>query len=123
MVHRFEGSATILHSLSLIHSSSVMKFLNVLAAAALGFSSACRPVPAQAFSVTTAAWATAGSVCQAMAAGLSMPESVRLGIADNHYLWNQEMGHPAFSQLMAAEVARQCPGLLMRAVPSGGMQL
>lgn len=125
MVHRSEESATIQDSPSLIRSHSAMKLLHVLAAASLGVSGAFQLVPAQAFSLGTAAWATGRSVCLAMQAGLSMPESVRLGIADNNFLWLQEMSHPAFAQLMAAEVVRQCPGAVQRAVPihAGDMQL
>lgn len=100
-----------------------MKVLHVLAAAALGISSVCQPVPAQAFSVTTAAWAAARTICQAMGAGISMPEAVRLGIADNHYLWAKEMRDPAFGRLMAAQVVRMCPDELLKLQPREGMQL
>jgi hypothetical protein len=98
-----------------------MRFLHVLAAAAVG-ASACQPRPAQAYSLTTAAWASAASICQVMAAGFSMPEAVRIGITDNLMLWSAEMQHPAFSRLMAAEVVRRCPDLL-RSAPGGGTQL
>jgi hypothetical protein len=95
-----------------------MKTLHVLAAAALGLSGSCQAVPAQAFSLGTAAWATARSVCLAMEADISMPESVRLGIAEHNFLWAQEMAHPAFARLMANEVVRQCPRAVQRAVPT-----
>jgi hypothetical protein len=123
MVHKFERSATIQNSLSLIRSDSAMKALHVLFAAAIGISGVCQPVPAQAFSVTTAAWAAARTICQAMGAGLSMPEAVRLGIADNHYLWALEMRDPAFARLMAAQVVQMCPDELLQVQPRGGMQL
>lgn len=98
-----------------------MKLLHVLAAAALA-TGACQPRPAQAYSLTTAAWASASSICQVMAAGFSMPEAVRIGLTDNLMLWSAEMRHPAFSRLMASEVVRQCPDLL-RSAPGGGTQL
>ena len=76
---------------------------------------------AQAFSVTTAAWASAGTICQVVGAGFSIPEAVRIGIEDNQALWSTEMRHPAFQQLLVSEVVRQCPNLL-RSVSSGGLQ-
>lgn len=52
-----------------------MKNLHVLGAAAFGCLSAlsaCQPLPAHAFNVPTAAWATANTICQAMDAGLNI---------------------------------------------------
>ncbi len=67
------------------------------------------PASAQVYSVSTAAWATAGSVCRALGAGLSFPESIRIGMADNRYLWSAEMNDPAFARLAADQIIRQCP--------------
>ena len=98
-----------------------MRFLHGLAAATL--CGVCvQPMPAQAFSVTTAAWVSAGTICQVLTAGFSIPEAVRIGLGDNRALWVAEMQHPAFQKLMVAEVVRQCPDAL-RSAANGGLQL
>lgn len=72
-------------------------------------------MPAQAFSLTTAAWATASTICRALAAGLSSKEAIRIGLADSRYLWAAEMRDPAFSRLVADQAVRQCPGYVIEA--------
>lgn len=122
MVHKFEASATILDSLNLSHSWPAMKFLHLSAAVAVALSGSVSS-PALAGGVTTAAWATARSVCSALTAGLAIPDSVRVGIADNSYLWAAEMQDPAFQHLLVAEVIQQCPYQLMLQAPAEGFQL
>lgn len=95
---------------SLFRPQAAMGFLCGLAAAAL--CGACvQPMPAQAFSVTTAAGASAGAICAVMAAGFSIPdpEAVHIGLGDNRAQW-------------AAEMVRQCPDAL-RSAASGSLQL
>lgn len=83
---------------------------------------ACHAAPAHA-GVGAAAWAAAGSICRALGADLSIRDAVRVGIADNVYLWSSEMRDPSFQQLMVAETVRQCPEQLIRAVNQGRTQL
>ena len=83
---------------------------------------ACHAAPAHA-GVGTAAWATAVSICRALGADLTIRDAVRVGIADNAYLWSSEMRDPSFQQLMVAETVRQCPEQLIRAVNQGRTQL
>jgi hypothetical protein len=73
--------------------------------------------------VGTAAWATAGSICRALGADLTIRAAVRVGLSDNAYLWFSEMRDPSFQQLMVAEAVRQCPEQLIRAVNQGRTQL
>ena len=124
MVHKFGASATILDIQNLSRPRSAMAFLHVSAALALSLCSLL-PLPARAGGVTTAAWVTARTVCGALTVGLTIPESVRIGITDNSYLWSAEMQDPVFQKLLVAEVIRQCPYQLMLQAPNsdGGMQL
>lgn len=122
MVLKFGGTATILLIPSLIQPEPMMKLLHAaLAAAMLGISS-CEPRPVHA-GVGTAAWVTAGSICQALGNGLSIREAVSVGMGDNRYLWAAEMQSPLFQRLVVAETARRCPNLLLRHAPVGGTQL
>jgi hypothetical protein len=120
MVLKFGGTATILHIPSLIRPDPAMKLLHTVAAALVGLSS-CQATPVHA-GVGTAAWVTAGSICQALSNGLTIRQAVRVGMSDNLYLWAAEMQDPLFSRLVAAESAKRCPELLMRNAP-GSMQL
>jgi hypothetical protein len=117
MVHKFGASATILDILNLIRSRAAMKFLHVSAALAVSLCSVL-PLPAKAGGVTTAAWVTARAVCRALSAGLTIPDSVRVGITDNAHLWAAEMRDPVFQQLLVAEVIQQCPYQLMLQAPA-----
>lgn len=124
MVHKFGTSATILDIPSLGCPHSAMRLLHVPAAAVVGL--ACLvPVPAQAFSISTAAWATAGAICRALGAGLSSQEAIRIGLADSRRVWAVEMRDPAFPRLVADQAMRQCPEYVIEAYPtqSGGSQL
>lgn len=85
--------------------------------------SCCLPLPAHAGGIGTAAWATARSVCWALANGLNISQAVRVGMSDNRYLWAAEMREPVFGRLMAAEAARMCPEDLIRAYQGRGQQL
>lgn len=68
-------------------------------------------LPAQA-QVTTAAWASARTWCEARRAGLNSAASNRVAIGDNRNLWGAEMTDPNFSTLMVHQVAQQCPELV-----------
>lgn len=117
MVLKFDGTATILHIPSLIRPDPAMKLLHTAAAALVGLSS-CQATPVHA-GVGTAAWVTAGSICQALSNGLTIRQAVRVGMLDNRYLWAAEMQDPLFSRLVAAESAKRCPELLMLNAPAG----
>lgn len=118
----FGVSARILFIPSLLRPMSAMKPLCASMALLLGL--AVAPVlPARASGPGTAAWSTAGSICRALGAGLAMSAAVRVGYADNAYLWSAEMRDPSFRQLMVHEAARQCPEQLIRAVNEGRSQL
>lgn len=121
MVHKFSGSATIHGIHNPLRPYSRVKLLCAPAAAVLCLG-CFLPLPAQA-SVSTAAWVTATSICRAFAAGLTIPQAVRVGMDDNRYLWAAEMQDPAFVRLMTAEAIRQCPEQLIRAYRSGSQQL
>ena len=82
---------------------------------------ACHAAPAHT-GVGTAAWATAGSICRALGADLTIRDAVRVGIADNIHLWSSEMRDPSFQHLMVAETVQQCPVQLIRAVNQGRTQ-
>lgn len=99
--------------------TSFSRFAITVALLTLG---ACHAAPAHA-GVGTAAWATAGSICRALGADLTIRAAVRVGLSDNAYLWSAEMRDPSFQQLMVAETVRQCPEQLIRAVNQGRTQL
>lgn len=120
-VHQFGNGGKILSIPKLIRPHP-MTFLRCAITTALLAVTACHAAPAQA-GVGAAAWSTAGSICRALGAGLTIRGAVRVGLSDNAYLWSAEMRDPSFQQLMVAEATRQCPEQLIRAVNDGRTEL
>jgi hypothetical protein len=61
-----------------------MTFFRCALATALLALTACHAAPVHA-GVGTAAWSTAGSICRALGAGLTIRAAVRVGLSDNAY--------------------------------------
>ena len=120
-VHQFVYEGRILSIPRLSQPRSMTFFRCALATALLALT-ACHAAPVHA-GVGTAAWSTAGSICRALGAGLTIRAAVRVGLSDNAYLWSAEMRDPSFQQLMVAAATRQCPEQLIRAVNEGRTEL
>lgn len=76
---------------------------------------ACSTSPAYAGPAETAAWATAGSICNALSLGLSFKDATDWGLRQNASLWREQiLDDPLFSRLTSRELYRQCPQQMQR---------
>jgi hypothetical protein len=65
-----------------------------------------------AYSVETAAWSVASSVCTALSIGQTIPQAVAFGFRENTQLWSEELRDPLLPALLTRQVLLQCPSLL-----------